>query len=257
MRGRSLRQHKDRDVFPRQGSRHESRCLDPAPFRQPSGFRRPPGTAGAAEAHFRARLPRPRGHGNPPPRAGARGPGPALRAAGRCGGQHPADPASRQSLRHARAHRMGAGTGDRRAAASRHVPRRPSRPAPAALAARCLGEAAAPEGRVLDEPARGAAPALPGDRPARRGYRPRPAPHPDLLAGRARPARHLAARHHRLAGRSFGYQCRHLPHAEARPEPADHAPASLPAGGRRRQAASPSPSPCRRARKSCWRAWSR
>ena len=66
--------------------------------------------------------------------------------------------------------------------------------------------------------------------------RSRPPADPDLLAGRAGAARHLAAgRHPRAFGQEGGrLQPRHLPHAEARQEQADHA---LAEASRRRAAA--------------------
>ena len=87
--------------------------------------------------------------------------------------------------------------------------------------------------------------AVPGDRAARRRHRSRPAADPDLLAGRAGAADHLAAGRHQgpRRGARGRLQPRHLPHAGDRPR---HDPDALAAASRRRAA---SPALARRAKR--------
>ena len=100
-----------------------------------------------------------------------------------------------------------------------------------------LGPAAAAQDRDGDAAAHRLGGAVPGDRAARRRYRPRPSAGPDLLAGRAGAADHLAAGRHQGSGHGARgqFQPRHLPHAGDRPR---HDADALAAASRRR-AASP------------------
>ena len=114
---------------------------------------------------------------------------------------------------------------------------------PARAAAQHRGSVRAPaarQERAVDEAQDGRREkrALPADRASGRRHRSQSPAGPDLLAGRARAADHLAARRDQGAiGLARGqFQSRHLPHAAAVAEPDDHA---LAAPSRRRAAASP------------------
>ena len=221
--------------LPVRARRRRARCGAPLltvrhGLRQPARVHGAPRERRPAGPGAGTRLARARDHRDPHPAARRAWPGGAVRA-GR--GQRAA--AARQPVRHGRAGRLGHEPRARAAARAGRAARLPEAAGAARRLARGDRDGAAPEGGAGHEAQDRGARAVPGSGAARRRDRPRPAADPDLLAGRAGAADHLAAGGDQGAGRAARgcLQSRHLPHAGDRAE--QHADA-LAAPSRRRPA---------------------
>ncbi len=192
-------------------------------IQEPARVHRAPGKARRTAAHPDPGRPAPGDHRNLPAHPARAGAGAAVRKAERIG-----YPAAGQSLRHHAARGAGHGARIRRGTArGRQAAFVPEGTATAARHRRCHGETAGVQAAAARGAAGGERCAVPATCHRRRGRGLVEVSHPDLLAGRRRPAHYLRPRDHQGAVQGKT-EHRHLPPAGDRAQQGDHALAAAP-----------------------------